>query len=76
MAISLVPDMLVLVMRGWIREGLSLQIIVVHEEYSNIGIVEYLGHIGSREHLSFIYSLILTLDTTNLFQALDNFKTA
>lgn len=68
--------MLVLVMRGWIREGLSLQIIVVHEEYSHIGIVEYLGPIGSREHLSFIYSLILTLAATNLFQALDNFKTA
>lgn len=63
-------------MKGWIREGLSPQIIVVHDEYSNIVRVEYLGHLGSREYLSFMYSLILTLAATNLCQALDNFKTA
>lgn len=45
-------------------------IMVQCDEYNNIVIVEYLGHTGLREYLSFMYLLILTLSTANLFQAL------
>ena len=46
----------VLVVRGLIREGSSPQMMMMQcNGYDNLVIVEYLGHPGIREYLSFVY---------------------
>lgn len=52
MANTCVPDLLVLMVKGWIREGPSPQRIMIQcDKYNNIVIVDYLGHPRSREYL-------------------------
>ena len=40
--------------------------------YNNLVIVEYLGHPGIREYLSFMYLFNFILSTASIFQALIN----